>query len=73
MALNSFAHVYEEATIDCVRETVLNMLDKHIPPLRPDMAILDLAVRKSHSSVILVSISKKKLVDLEYHSAGLGP
>ncbi|KAH8878616.1 S-adenosyl-L-methionine-dependent methyltransferase [Thozetella sp. PMI_491] len=43
MGLNSFAHLYEEATIDVARGAVIEILNKHLPPLHPDMHILDLA------------------------------
>ncbi|KAH6960065.1 S-adenosyl-L-methionine-dependent methyltransferase [Ilyonectria sp. MPI-CAGE-AT-0026] len=43
MSLDSFAHLYEEATIDIVRHMTQRTLDGHFPPLRSDMTILDLA------------------------------
>ncbi|KAF2669634.1 S-adenosyl-L-methionine-dependent methyltransferase [Microthyrium microscopicum] len=43
MSLNSFAHLYEEATIDAARVPILVIIKEHLPPLLPDLHILDLA------------------------------
>ncbi|VUC30992.1 unnamed protein product [Clonostachys rosea] len=43
MSLNSFAHLYEEATIVESRKSVLDILDNHAPQLHSEMSILDLA------------------------------
>ncbi|KAK7214221.1 hypothetical protein V2G26_021399 [Clonostachys chloroleuca] len=43
MALNSFAHLYEEATIVEARRSVLDILDNHVPKIQSDMSVLDLA------------------------------
>lgn len=41
--LNTFAHVYEDAVIDLARDIVMNMINHHLPPIRTEMTILDLA------------------------------
>lgn len=43
MSINSLAHLYEESTISTSRDIITRTLDNHLPPLRPDMHILDLA------------------------------
>lgn len=43
MSLNSFANLYEEATIDIARHMIQQILDNHLPPLQPEMTVLDLA------------------------------
>jgi len=42
MSLNSFAHLYEAETIDTVRHVIAPILQTRLPPIGPDMRVLDL-------------------------------
>lgn len=72
MSLNSFAHLYEEATLPTSRDIVLRTLSTYLPPLRPDMHILDLAcgsgsvtrIIYEHCSTIGIAPPKITAIDI---------
>jgi ubiquinone/menaquinone biosynthesis C-methylase UbiE len=74
MSLDSFAHLYEEATIDVARHAILCMLNDHLPPLRPDMHILDLACGSgSVTRVIYEQCEAKGLQPPKITGVDVGP